>query len=241
MRGVKFQPQLLPTLLSGCFLFFLLFLGRWQLHRYHYKEDLQQHFTAALHHAPLPFSQALKQVDKQFLHAQVSGQFMKDKVFLLQNRWHNEQTGVEIINVFKPKNSNRYLLVNRGWIPTGKINNKKLLAGHSNALTGYLKLHNEYVFILGENILDTKKWPMLMQKVDMNQVEKITGLKFYPFVLRLDSNAATKPPIRDWKPINVMPQRHLGYAVQWFVMALVLALAYLIFSCQRDKTFIKSE
>jgi cytochrome oxidase assembly protein ShyY1 len=31
----------------------------------------------------------------------------------------------------------------------------------------------------------------------------------------------------------MLPARHLGYAVQWFVMAMVLAIALICFCCER--------
>ena len=68
----------------------------------------------------------------------------------------------------------------------------------------------------------------VMQKVDIAQLQKLTHKDYYPFVLRLNPGQA-HGFVRDWQPINVLPARHLGYVVQWFLMALVLLIAYFIF------------
>ena len=32
----------------------------------------------------------------------------------------------------------------------------------------------------------------------------------------------------DWQIVNVSPEKHTGYAVQWFVMAVVLGIFYIL-------------
>ena len=34
--------------------------------------------------------------------------------------------------------------------------------------------------------------------------------------------------VRDWKPSGLTPERHLGYAFQWFALALTLAVLVLV-------------
>ena len=104
----------------------------------------------------------------------------------------------------------------------------KPVSGIQNII-GYVKDLNEYVFMLGKNIVAPNSRPLVMQKVDVASLQRLTHHSYYPFVLRLDSKQA-HGFVRDWQPINVLPARHMGYVVQWFLMALVLLIAYIIFS-----------
>src|SRR6185312_3122531 len=79
---------------------------------------------------------------------------------------------------------------------------------------------HEYQFILGNNVL-SEDVPIKMQRIDFHDIERVTHHLFYPVVLRL---AADQPYgfLRDWVIATVSPERHLGYAIQWWVMAGVL-------------------
>jgi len=35
---------------------------------------------------------------------------------------------------------------------------------------------------------------------------------------------------RDWRPATIKPVRHIGYAVQWFALALTVVIIYLVLS-----------
>ncbi|MCH9769504.1 MAG: SURF1 family protein, partial [Gammaproteobacteria bacterium] len=96
-------------------------------------------------------------------------------------------------------------------------------------LTGYIKLADRHHFILGNNILNSGHWPLLIQRIDIKALRQVLNVAIYPFVMRLDKTAK-HGFIRQWQPINVLPQRHLGYAVQWFGLALVLLLTFIFFS-----------
>jgi len=40
--------------------------------------------------------------------------------------------------------------------------------------------------------------------------------------------------VRDWGPPGFPPMRHLGYAVQWFALALTLFVIYVVTNLRRD-------
>jgi surfeit locus 1 family protein len=75
---------------------------------------------------------------------------------------------------------------------------------------------------------------LVIQRIDMKDIQRETHQAFYPFILRLNK-ADPHGFVRDWTITTVEPARHVGYAVQWFAMALTLLIAYFCFCIERVK------
>jgi cytochrome oxidase assembly protein ShyY1 len=39
----------------------------------------------------------------------------------------------------------------------------------------------------------------------------------------------------NWQPINMKPEKHLGYAFQWFALAFVLIIIFIVVNTQRNR------
>jgi surfeit locus 1 family protein len=213
------------------------FLGNWQLHRYHFKKNLLQTYEQNKLKPPLTLAQynATPQAT-QFQKIVVTGNYVTQQTVLLQNKPYKEQLGYEVITPLKMAGEKSQLLVDRGWVAQGNENSGSVLhtLGDTEKITGAVKLLNEHQFILGKNILDATRKPMLMQKLDIDELSGLTGQSYFPFVLRLSADAP-EGFVRDWVITAVQPERHLGYAFQWFAMALALLIAYFCFCCERIK------
>lgn len=223
-----------------CLFFICLFcwLGVWQLHRYHYKETLlltHQQRLAATPQPFIPLVNASKEIDTlQFQSVTVEGHYRNSLTILIQNQFYHDQIGFEVLTPLEIPGQKKLLLIDRGWVkkPTDQIlpSIDDVLGGQK--ITGYIKLMNEYQFILGQNISDVSAKPIIIQKIDMQELGQVMDQQFYPFILRLNPS---QPHgfVRDWIVSTVLPQRHFGYAIQWFLMALVLFIAYICFCCER--------
>ena len=72
--------------------------------------------------------------------------------------------------------------------------------------------------------------PKQIQAVEMDKIGELLkrdGASLFPYTVRIDSDQPGALAV-DWQIINVSPQKHHGYAVQWFSMAAALALIYLV-------------
>jgi len=229
--GRHFKPRAVPTVMSLFFIILFIALGFWQIRRYHYKLELLQQYTTSMHQPPISLTDALRKHAVSFKQVKVIGKYVNNLTSYIQNRYDHNHVGYNVLTPIRMPGDKRLLLINRGWVPfTRKLSPPKITAVNgTQTVAGYIKLLNEYIFTLGKNIVAPTLRPLVMQKVNVQQLQKLTGQHYYPFVLRL--NATQKHGfVRNWQPINVLPARHMGYAVQWFVMALVLAIAYFIFS-----------
>lgn len=218
------------------FLFALtISLGMWQLKRYDFKKTLLNTYQARLTSSPKHFLQLTDPIEKlQFQRIIVEGDYLNELTFLQQNRYYHDQMGFEVITPLRIPGQQKLLLVDRGWIPKS---HNQIVPSIENvngrqSLVGYIKLLDEYQFILGKNILDPTIKPTLIQKIDVNEMSQLMQQSFYPFILRLDASQS-HGFIRDWTIATVLPQRHMAYAVQWFALALVLLIAYFGFCCER--------
>lgn len=220
-----------------CLFLFVIFcaLGVWQLHRYHYKAQLLMTFQNRLNTAPYPLRQLVDQTqDLQFRVVVVEGNYLNEVTFLVQNKFYQGQLGFEVLTPVRIPGEKRLLLVDRGWI--AKPQNQALpsiaFVHGSQRMTGYIQLQNEYSFTLGKNILTPSIFPVVMQKINMDEISQLTQQSFFPFIVRLN---ASNPHgyVRDWVISTAPPERHFAYAVQWFALSIVLLIGYICFCCER--------
>ena len=216
-----------------CLLFFALLcqLGVWQLHRYAFKKEMLAMYQERASAPPKALATLAGHADLQFQRVSAQGNYLPQQSMLVQNRMHDGQMGFEVITPFKVAGENKLLLVNRGWVKTPPVLAQENLSAPT-AVVGVIKLLNEYQFILGKNILQSDAKPLVMQKIDTRDISQLLRQAVFPFVLRLDA-AAPLGFARDWQALNVNPERHMGYAVQWFLMAAVLLIAYLSFCIEK--------
>jgi len=221
------------------FIFWLLFvvlfcfLSYWQLCRYHYKKKLLTSYQQQLTAKPVVF-ETIKTF-KNFQHVALIGEWKNNSTILIQNRLYHDRLGFEVLTAFKIPQKNKYILVDRGWLPQLSDNYlpdiKPILTVQS--LTGYIYFPDGYQFILGKNILQPLARPLVVQKIDLAEISKLLQHDFFPFILRLDQNSVGGFT-RDWIISAVPPERHLGYAVQWLLMAVVLFILSIRFCFRRN-------
>lgn len=222
-----------------CFLFVIFFccLGIWQLHRYHDKQQLLKTYKERLHGLPKPFALLSGDVkDFQFQMVAVDGEWMNEFSMFIQNRMHQSQPGFEVITPMRVVGTQKWLLIDRGWIrkERDKILPSLVPVSGKLQLIAYVKLLDEHQFIIGKNIVDPGVKPWVMQKIDIAQLSKLTKHDFYPFILRLNPTESYGF-VRDWVISITPPERHLMYAIQWFALAIVVLVGYLCFCIQRVK------
>lgn len=225
-------------LCSALFCLFCL-LGVWQLHRYDFKKSLLETYHARLNGAPVPFATIKNSLESlQFQQVLMQGHYLNDQTMLVQNQFYKDQLGYNVLTPFQIEGDAKLILVDRGFI--AKPQRKKKISVETvngpQQISGYIKLLNEHAFILGKNILEKNKSPIVIQRIDTRELSQVTNHEFYPFVLRLNANMP-HGYVRDWVITNASPERHMGYAVQWFLMALVLLIAYFCFCCERIESY----
>jgi len=241
MEFYLFQTKYILKISRGflllCIAFFILccILGAWQVHRYHFKKTMLSTFERRTRELPEPFQWISGSPEElQFQPVSVEGRYDNDLIMLVQNRLHEGHLGYEVLTPMHLEGSDKLLLVDRGWLEKADNNTlpRVIPVKKKQHVKGYIKYLNEYQFTLGKNILESSQRPLVMQKIDIHELSRLTHQAFYPFIVRLDPTSKNGF-VRDWVIASVSPERHVMYAVQWFVFAILILIGYACLSIER--------
>ena len=71
-------------------------------------------------------------------------------------------------------------------------------------------------------------------KIDLEKSSQLFDYQLHPFVLRLAPDE-TSQFVREWHSHFMGPEKHYGYAVQWFSLAIALLGIYLVVNTHRKQ------
>lgn len=224
-RRLEWQWNVKVLLFTAIFFPLTISLGFWQLDRASQKRDMLTVQQARKASPYIPFSSQAG-VDQQYLKVIVEGDGIAGvPTLLLDNRVRHGRPGYEVLNVVQTT-SGETLLVNRGWLE-GSPDRRQLprvaALGGDLKLKGYLYHSPGQQLMLGEDNWSSTGELEVIQNADPDKVAERLGIDLYPYTLRLANNTAGALEA-DWVVVNIRPEKHTGYAVQWFVMAVVLLI-----------------
>jgi len=222
------------SLLTALLLPLLIYLGFWQLQRAEDKAVLAAAFAEREAAAPIPISAALAGPPESlaYLPVRIQGEFLAGRTIFLDNRLQGGKFGYEVVSPLMLSSGESLVLVNRGWI-AGDAARRSLpqptVPAGSVDITGHVYIPPGQPYLLAEQKL-TGPWPKVLQALEMDKLQPVieqaaTGAAMFPHQVRIDAGQAGALQV-DWQIINVSPQKHRGYAVQWFCMAIALAVLF---------------
>lgn len=225
---MQFAPGLRISLFALFFLPVFVALGFWQLDRAEQKETLLTAFEAKRQAPPVSIDEALATADPNFTRVQLSGEFAGHKAIYLENRLRQGQLGVETLVPLEQ--NGEWVMVNLGWQPlTAGQTPPELLLPEQVALTGYLYSPDKPRFVLSD--IPSQTEPLMVARFDAAQFAQHLGGPVLPWQLRADPSTLTFDTT--W-PVSVTgPEKHQGYAFQWFAMAAALWILYLVVGFRR--------
>lgn len=225
-RVSRFRPGLLPTLLVLVLLPLLLGLGFWQLQRAEDKRVLIAEQAARSQEPALDLLELEAADDLAFRRVRLVGEFDGEYSLLLDNRQRGGRVGIELLQPFLDRPSGRWVLVNRGWLPWPERRTPPAFDTPQGELqllaTVYLPTGE--AFLLGDGA-PGEGWPRLVNAVDAPALWGELGRDGLAAELRLAPGPASY--VGNWPVVAVGPEKHLGYAVQWFALAATLLGLYL--------------
>lgn len=235
MARRRFRFNWKMTLFTALLLPLLISLGLWQLEREQDKIAAQEQYSRRLEQPAVDLGSVnWNDADLSWTQVTAKGHFDTERQFLLDNRILDSRVGYEVITPFVTDHG--VVLVNRGWIAQGAtradLPSLELSDMPDQQIVGHIYVPSGEVLILGGNVDQEVTWPRVLQRVDINGISEALGYDVRPHIVRLAENSAGALRI-NWPPINMQPEVHRGYAVQWFLMALALIILYLVFSFRR--------
>lgn len=208
--------------------FTLVKLGLWQLERAEEKETRLEKIAEFTSVKPkfldilLDTLETPIESNKELLNdvpVKLSATFNDDIIFLLDNQPNKGQQGYRVFQLARHKDLT--LLINLGWIQ-GSINRAQLPS--FEPVKGSHKIHGNIRFIeqgivLQEQVFKEENWPMRVQEIDVTKISRLIDKQLLPFVVFLDKKESLGYE-KNWQPIVMPPEKHLGYAFQWFSLAI---------------------
>lgn len=238
-KNLRFSFSWQWTFLSFFFILFFLRLSYWQIQRFDEKTAIllqAQKMTEVASSSwnvgdqlPLPYQKII-----------LKGQWQKE-VFLLDNQIHNHEVGFDVLSPLELLDGH-VVLVDRGWIKAESLREKlpnlaRLSIPDKKAsqaeIAGSVYYPSTKLWTLGPLIEPKNQGLTIVEQLNVDKIADYLQEIAYPFVLRLAPNDVFGY-IRDWPLVAMPPMRHQAYALQWFLMALVILILYFSLNLKFD-------
>lgn len=227
-RSLQIIPDWRTCLFAVLMLPVLISLGFWQLDRAEEKAQLNALFQQRQQAGPVDISQLDETSGLAFQQVSLRGRYSDEKLLLLDNRINQGRFGYEIISPFMVEDSDLVVLVNRGWI-AGDRSRRTLPAVETItepvSLLGGVYVPQGALLVLGEQ--QTAGWPRVVQQLDIESLATELGINLYPYTVRLKAGSTGAYKL-NWMVVNMQPEKHHGYAFQWFAMAAAVIIITLV-------------
>lgn len=207
----------------------MLALGFWQLDRAEQKRERLALIEQRSNLAPLRIDDLHDGFDDiRDLPLTVSGNFDQSEYYLLDNRVYEGNVGYQVIG--KLHTSYGVLFVNLGWVEgTGSRDQLPTIAlpDRSILLSGVVAVPELNPWIK-ETASASPNWPKLIQQLDLELLQSWQpNQRLLDFVLLVNP----QQPIgfaRNWQPVVMPPEKHTGYALQWFGLSLAALIVFIV-------------
>lgn len=240
-RPYRFGAPWWAWLLVAAGVLLFLRLGFWQLHRAEEKKgiisayqeaakseprELDQMLAALLsHEATSPYARAVR----------VSGHFQPDRNLLLDNQISKQRVGYRVWTPLR-LSSGRLVLVDRGWVP---MHPDRRILPPIETPAGAISLRGVWQPLprpglrLAPDDCDRSHWPRVVQYPRFEELQCLLGADLVEGLLWLDP-AEPQGFLREWAQSDFPPERHYGYAVQWFSLAVALLVIFIVVNLRRN-------
>ena len=222
-----FAPSLAATVPVFAGIALLAVLGTWQLDR---AAAQRAQLAAYARDAPTVALPPASTAPARYTRVAVSGHYLRERQFLLDNMTHAGVAGYRVLTPFATDRG-EIVLVDRGWLALGASRASLPAVGvgvETRRVTGRLDTLPRPGIELAD-ARDDGTWPRVVSFPKLADLARALGAPLYPQLVLLDA-AEPDGYVRDWRPGGLPPERHIGYAVQWYALALTLLALYLIAS-----------
>ncbi len=232
LRGARFRvrPAWLVAAAAGCALF--VALGNWQSRRAEEKVEAQRRIDALATAVPSGLPATLVAASEYAgRRVTVRGEYVPRHSVFIDNRVHKGVAGYHVVTPFRIDGADLYVLVNRGWVAAGPRRDQLpevVAAMGLQTIEGLAVLPSGRAYELAP---DATPGPV-RQHLDIERIGAETGLRLQPLVVQLASDAKDGL-VRAWERPDAGANTHRAYALQWYALALLTAIVYVVLGFRR--------
>lgn len=230
---LRFDIEWRIATLTALLLPLLVGLGLWQLEREEEKRTLAERFEQR-QEQPAVDIRRLDDTrdDLAYRPVLMRGHYVRGQYLLQDNRIQQGRFGYEVIALFRLAGDAGYVLVNRGWIPGDPARRSlpdPVQPSGKLEVRGQIYVPPDPPYLLTEQDVPVNSWPRVIQALETDSlVPALQGrldASVFSRSVRVDAGEPGALSV-DWRVVNLSPETHRGYAVQWFAMAAVLLLFF---------------
>lgn len=212
-------------------------LGVWQLHRAHAKEVMLEQRHAASNAQAMRLAEAASPGQLYRQPVVVTGKYLPDRQILMDNQTHNGRVGYHVWTPLQLADG-RLVLVDRGWVPLGVDRahppTPTVPAGRQQVRGIWRDWPQAGISLHTDDICARHGWPRVLSYPQYRYVTCQYSAPVVDGLLLLSEQAEGGFP-RDWQSLGLFPIRHIGYAVQWFAMALAAVVIFVVLNVRRSR------
>ena len=232
MRSFRFRP--IPFVATLLLVALGVALGNWQGRRAADKLAIEHTLAAASALAPLALGPSADPAQLAYRRVKATGQFVAGWPVALNNRPQDGRAGLVLVMPFRLDGSPLHVLVARGWLPRDQADVNKLPAFTTPAGTvtieGVVKPTLGHLMQLGE--AGALKPGAIVQNVDARGFAAASGLQVAPYYIEQTGDAGDKLA-RNWPAPSLGVEKHQGYQFQWYALAAMAALFFIVTGFRR--------
>lgn len=231
----EFKPAAWATLATVAGVALTIALGFWQMGRADTKQALQSRIDGYAKQPPLVIGAGVLDVDTVLLRrVEARGGFDPRHVVYIDNRHYKHQPGYHVYMPLRLAGSEKFVLVNRGWIAAGAERHRVPPAKTPDGevvVRGTALQPSERFLELSSDVAEGRVW----QNMVLARYRQATQLDVQPVIIQQTEPVAQFEDglIRDWPPVDLKRNTHLAYAVQWFALAAAIFITYLVINVRR--------
>jgi surfeit locus 1 family protein len=232
-----FAPRPWAVLLTAAALAAFVSLGWWQVGRAREKQALVESFARGAQDTAVLLAGDTMDGLPRYQQVTAAGRYDATRQILIDNMPSQAgRPGYRVLTPLLRASAERVLLVDRGWVPLGQ--SRDVLPPVSVptdpvTVAGRLdQLPVPGVRVGEADVAGATNWPRVMNFPRQQDIERVLGTRVESRILLLDP-AAPNGYERAWRPsVGFGPERHFGYAVQWFALALAALVIFIALSLQ---------
>jgi surfeit locus 1 family protein len=231
--GWRFTPRLWSTIAATVGIVIFIQLGNWQLSRAEEKESRQERLDLLSREPPVAVPDIpVRLEDFQYRQVEARGEYVPLHTIYLDNKIFQGMAGYQVITPLRIGKSTMHVLVNRGWVPADRDRSKLPEVPAPNGevvVSGLATIATQKTLELSTEVVSGKVW----ENLDLERYRRATGLMLQP-VMILQKDDVKDGLVRQWVRPDSGAAKNLGYAFQWFAMALAVLIIYLVLSVKRN-------
>ena len=236
MPSLRFRPKLLPSVGTACLLALFIHLGLWQSSKGERALAAREHHAARAQLGPTHVGSTLLDPElTQDAPLVVTGTYESAGSFYVDNRQMDGRPGLHKVTPLKIEGTQTRILINRGWVPWGTSRSQLPTVDtpiQTVTVTGIAAVPTSKGFFLMPD--RPEAWPELWSRLDLKRYTAQSSHPVQQVVLLQTSDDGGPNLVRKWPPPEDRAAMHQSYAMQWFGMALALAVFFGVASTRRS-------